>query len=134
LAAALADYNARREAVDQQILIVKKRLGQHGIRQSMAMERLKLALWCEKAGLAAEATAEFTAAVNIDAHCEEAWKHLGYVRHDGRWMPPSKRPPRGPKRKPRSRPMAGGSHSSGSGKSGSRRRSSSTRPKPSSAR
>ena len=51
-----------------------------------AMERLRLGLWCEKAGLTTEARVEFTTAVNLDAHVEDAWKHLGYVRHDGRWM------------------------------------------------
>ncbi len=96
---ALAEYNGRRDKLDEQTAVVKKRiaeregkwtvgLARYRAEQSrnFAMERLRLGLWCEKAGLTTEARVEFTTAVNLDPHVEDAWKHLGYVRHDGRWM------------------------------------------------
>ncbi|MEW4569640.1 polymorphic toxin-type HINT domain-containing protein [Tautonia sp. JC769] len=46
----------------------------------------KLGLWCEQKGLADEATAHFTAVTRLDPRREAAWKRLGYVKKDGRWM------------------------------------------------
>ena len=49
----------------------------------------KLALWCERNGLKAEAQIEFQAVTQLDSRREAAWKKLGYVKHDGRWMTPA---------------------------------------------
>ena len=31
---------------------------------------------------------EYTLAVHLNPGLEDAWRHLGYVRHEGRWLPP----------------------------------------------
>jgi Hint domain len=49
----------------------------------------KLGLWCEKKGLKAEALIEFEAVSQLDPRRESAWKKLGYVKHEGRWMTPA---------------------------------------------
>jgi hypothetical protein len=68
LAAKLADYNARRA------------------RTPMTAEaQWKLALWCEQQGLKPEATAHLTAVTRLDPRRAEAWKKLGFSRHNGRW-------------------------------------------------
>ncbi len=51
-----------------------------------APEHVKLGLWCEQNGLKAEAIAHFTQAVVLDPYRDATWKHLGYVKHDGRWV------------------------------------------------
>ena len=52
----------------------------------IAPEHVRLGLWCEQKGLKAEALAHFTTALELDPHKEATWKHLGYVKHHGRWM------------------------------------------------
>jgi hypothetical protein len=69
LAAALAEYNARRERT-----------------ADTAEAQWRLALWCEGRGLGAEATAHLTAVVRLDPSREAAWLRLGCKKHDGRWM------------------------------------------------
>ena len=46
----------------------------------------KLGLWCENNGLKGEAEIEFQAVTQLDPRRESAWKRLGYVKHNGRWM------------------------------------------------
>jgi len=70
LGATLAEYNARRERAAP----------------TDADAQWALALWCEKAGLAAEAKAHLGAVVRIDPARDGAWKRLGYVRHGDRWV------------------------------------------------
>src|SRR4051794_28316575 len=70
-AAALAEYNARR-----------------AITPGTAEAQWELASWCERKGLKAEATAHFTAVTRLDPSREQAWKHLGLRKHEGRWMTP----------------------------------------------
>ena len=55
-------------------------------RSEAARAHVTLALWCEQKGLKAEAVAHFTSAVVLDPYHEATWKHLGYARHNGRWM------------------------------------------------
>lgn len=69
LTAALADYNARREAMP-----------------NTAEAHWQLALWCEQIGLQPEATAHFTAVTRLDPSRDGAWKRLGCKKHNGRWM------------------------------------------------
>jgi hypothetical protein len=69
LAARLAEYNAKRAKA-----------------ANTADAQWELALWCERAGLKAEATAHLTAVTRLDPKREAAWKRLGFKRHDGRWM------------------------------------------------
>jgi len=71
LAAALAEYNARRATTPDK-----------------AEPQWKLALWCEQKGLSAEAKAHLTAVTRLDPSREAPWKHLGYRKHGGRWMTP----------------------------------------------
>jgi hypothetical protein len=49
-------------------------------------DQWQLALWCEQKGLKAEATAHLATVVRLDPAREAAWKHLGYRKHNGRWM------------------------------------------------
>ncbi len=46
----------------------------------------KLGLWCEKNGLKAEALIEFEAVTHFDPRREAAWKKLGFVKQQGRWL------------------------------------------------
>ena len=46
----------------------------------------QLGLWCERNGLRDEAQAEFHSVLRLDPRRDSAWKHLGYRRHNGRWM------------------------------------------------
>jgi hypothetical protein len=55
---------------------------------AQAMDRVRLGNWCEQNGLKADATVEYTLAVHLNPSLEDAWRHLGYIRHEGRWMPP----------------------------------------------
>ncbi|MDR3633993.1 MAG: Hint domain-containing protein [Isosphaeraceae bacterium] len=66
----LADYHARRNGVG-----------------SDAGAHWDLALWCEQHGLADESRAHLTAVTRLDPARDAAWEQLGYVRHDGRWVP-----------------------------------------------
>ena len=52
----------------------------------LAAEHVRLGLWCERNGLNPEAMAHFTQAVVLDPYRDTTWKHLGFVRHLGRWM------------------------------------------------
>jgi hypothetical protein len=81
LVAKLAEYNARREAMEDRLRGDRRMSPNAAGRAHVA-----LALWCEKKGLTAEATAHLTSAVVIDPYHEATWKHLGYVKHNGRWM------------------------------------------------
>ncbi|MHC5537974.1 polymorphic toxin-type HINT domain-containing protein [Singulisphaera rosea] len=81
LGAKLAEYNARRDALD--------RLPRRRSRVSPAVEakaHVALGMWCEKVGLKAAALAHFTSAVVLDPYRDASWKHLGYIKHGGRWM------------------------------------------------
>ncbi len=97
----LAEYNARREALgarDRKALLANaeaaEKRGQLDVAERlrrryvsmMAPEHVKLGLWCEQNGLKAEATAHFTQAVVLDPYDDATWKHLGYVKRDGRWI------------------------------------------------
>ncbi len=100
LSAKLAEYNARRERLDlesdtiaQKILDLERkgllpqaRLFEARNSPRLAPEHVKLGLWCEKNGLKTEAEAHFTAAVQLNPHDDPSWKHLGYIKHRGRWM------------------------------------------------
>jgi hypothetical protein len=67
-AAVLAEYNAKRAMTPR-----------------TAEAQWKLALWCESRGLKAETIAHLVAVVQLDPKREEAWKRLGYKKHDGVW-------------------------------------------------
>lgn len=96
----LAQYNARRAEFDELARYererlersrsernwVKERIAQRRLDQKLAPAHVKLGLWCEQAGLKAEAVAHFTAAVQLDPYHDATWKHLGYVKHHGRWL------------------------------------------------
>jgi hypothetical protein len=102
-AAALAEYNARREKVEAQAAAVNAKVAEmeksvrpaaraayrarHSTHRDLALDRFKLGLWCEQVGLPAEAMVEFTTAVRLDPRADEAWRHLGYFRYRGHWMP-----------------------------------------------
>ena len=69
LASSLAEYNARRDKAP-----------------NTPEGQWQLALWCERNGLAPEATAHFTAVTRLDPNREAAWKRLGCKRYKGRWL------------------------------------------------
>jgi len=68
-AAVLAEYNARRARIPD-----------------TADAHHELGLWCEQRGLKSEAMAQFAAALWLDPGREATWKHLGFKRHQGRWL------------------------------------------------
>jgi len=68
-AAILAEYNGRRERTPES-----------------ADAHWRLALWCESRGLAAEATAHFTAVTRLDPRRAAAWKRLGYRQFRNQWV------------------------------------------------
>jgi hypothetical protein len=97
----LAEYNRRRaelEAHDRRDVLARaeeaRKTGAYALAESKriwyarktAPEHVKLGLWCEQNGLKPEAIAHFTQAVVLDPYRDSTWKHLGYVKHDGRWM------------------------------------------------
>jgi hypothetical protein len=86
LTAKLAEYNRRRAELEQRL--GKPGRGGPASQQSDARAHVQLGMWCEQAGLKAEATAHFTSAVVLDPYNDATWKHLGYVKRDGRWMSP----------------------------------------------
>ncbi len=101
LSRVLAEYNRRRaelDARDRRDVLASaaeaRKSGQYALAESKrfwyarktAPEHVKLGLWCEQNGLKAEATAHFTQAVVLDPYRDATWKHLGYVKHDGRWV------------------------------------------------
>jgi hypothetical protein len=69
MAAKLAEYEAKRQATPE-----------------TAQAQWELALWCEKNGLKAEATAHFTAVTQIAPRRTEAWRKLGCALYHGRWL------------------------------------------------
>ena len=44
-----------------------------------------LGVWCDEHGLKEQAKAHLTAVIRLDPSRENAWKKLGYKRHEGRW-------------------------------------------------
>jgi hypothetical protein len=67
--AALADYNAKRLEI-----------------ADTADAHWKLGLWAEQKGLKGEATVEFLAVIRLDPGRDAAWKKLGYVKRNDRWV------------------------------------------------
>lgn len=101
LARKLAEYNRRRAELDlhdrRDVLAAAeeaRKSGNYALAESKrfwyarktAPEHVKLGLWCEQNGLKPEAIAHFTQAVVLDPYRDSTWKHLGYVKRDGRWM------------------------------------------------
>ena len=79
--AALHEYR------EEYSLYVEKRreeLTQRG--EKAARAHMGLALWCEQAGIEAEARAHFTEASQLAPFLRTPWEHLGFKKHKGRWM------------------------------------------------
>jgi hypothetical protein len=51
----------------------------------LAQSHVDLALFCERSALLPEATAHYSVAIHFDPYRDSTWKHLGYVKRDGRW-------------------------------------------------
>ena len=110
LMARLAEYNRRRDelqAFENSTMpvgtTVQNRWAIHHPAAEVAAAHAKLGVWCEQNGLKPEAIAHFTQAVELDPYRDSAWKHLGYVKHNGRWMTTSRSQPRRRKRSSRPR-------------------------------
>lgn len=101
LTAKLAAYKARRTKLDELaagycggiIQLYEERGDARGVRRfqserdrKLAPEHVRLAVWCEQNGLKAEAVAHLTTAVVLDPYRETTWRHLGFVKHNGRWI------------------------------------------------
>ena len=93
LMARLAEYNRRRDelqAFENSTIpvgtTVQNRWALHHPAAEVAAAHARLGVWCEQNGLKPEATAHFTQAVVLDPYRDSAWKHLGFVKHNGRWM------------------------------------------------
>ena len=100
LTAKLAEYNARRDRIDRDTEIERREVANFEnarfyaraaelkmrLDRRIAPEHVRLGLWCEANGLKPEALAHFTTALQLDPHHEATWRHLGYIKHHGRWM------------------------------------------------
>jgi hypothetical protein len=98
--AKLAEYEGRRARVSDKELRIRQavdRFKQNGLPEAAYLARTKgdrelaqahvnLGMWCERQGLEPEAQAHFTTAVHFDPYREATWKHLGYLRRNGRWV------------------------------------------------
>ncbi len=76
-------YHARRAAMEGSVGTTKH--DPVSLRKA-ARAHEKLGLWCDERGLKDESAAHFTTAVQLDPYHDAAWKHLGYLKHRGRWM------------------------------------------------
>jgi tetratricopeptide (TPR) repeat protein len=99
LGAKLAEYEQRRSMLTAEEIKGQQaadRLEQNGDYNAAYSARLKsnrrlapahvaLGRWCDSQGLKAEATAHFTMAVHLDPYRDLSWKHLGYIKRNGRW-------------------------------------------------
>jgi hypothetical protein len=98
--ALLAEYNGRRDKLadkEEHLRAAAERGQQRGRPEAAYAARLKanrelaqmhanLGTWCEQNGLKPEAMAHFTTAVHLDPSRASSWRHLGYVKRNGRWM------------------------------------------------
>ncbi len=96
----LSEYRTRRQGlgeqnakIDQQVRRLSAKgaspsglLRVYAIRGELAEARMKLGAWCESNGLADESIAEYTNAVLLNPRLDAAWKKLGYVKYQGKWM------------------------------------------------
>ena len=112
LAAKLAEYEQRRSKLTADEIRSQQaadRLEQKGDYEAAYSARLKsnrrlaqahveLGLWCDPNGLKPEATAHFTMAVHLDPYRDSSWKHLGYVKRNGRWTSREQAADRGARR------------------------------------
>src|SRR5262245_11886130 len=99
-AALLAEYNGRRAGLvekERRLQALREGLkeaarpeaayaAQLKAKRELAQAHASLGLWCGQHGLEPEAMAHFTAAVHFDPSREASWRHLGYVKHNGRWV------------------------------------------------
>ena len=132
--AKLAEYNGRRAALvekERDLRAAVERLEESGHAQRSYAARVKgnrelglahanLGTWCEENGLKGEAIAHFTTAVHLDPSREASWRHLGYVKHNGRWTGAVEAAAEEKEEHARTaRPAGTGSRSCGSGRAGS---------------
>jgi Pretoxin HINT domain len=68
-AATLAEYQSRRLKADYK-----------------ADAQYALGIWCDEHGLKEQARAHLTAVTRLDPKRDNAWKKLGYAKHEGRWV------------------------------------------------
>jgi hypothetical protein len=99
LGAKLAEYNTRRIRIDRDTEIERRSianleaLGLYAkaaqakltLDRRIAPEHVRLGLWCEQNDLKAKAQAHFTTALLLNPHDQTTWRHLGYIKHRGRW-------------------------------------------------
>ena len=100
--ARLADYNGRRASLEEKehdLRAAVERLGEKGrpelayaaqlkANREVAQAHASLGMWCDQHGLKPEAMAHFTTAVHLDPSRDASWRHLGYVKRNGRWISP----------------------------------------------
>jgi hypothetical protein len=100
--ARLGEYNGRRAKLvekERNLRATVERLKAKGQDQAAFAAQVKgnrelaqahagLGTWCDQNGLKPEATAHFTTAVHLDPSRDSSWRHLGYVKRNGRWMSP----------------------------------------------
>lgn len=100
LAKKLADYHALRDEMTASVAADRARvrsLDESGrayeaaslrvhIDRKLAPKHVQIGDWCTENGLKKIATAHYTTAKTLDPSRDLAWKRLGYIKHDGRWM------------------------------------------------
>jgi hypothetical protein len=99
-AAKLEEYHARRARLAEKEDAIRKAEARYedGGRPELASAvRLKgnhelagghasIGFWCDQNGLGPEETAHYTMAVHLDPSRDSSWRHLGFVKRDGRWV------------------------------------------------
>lgn len=68
--------------------LFREYLGRRSRAGDRADDQYKLAAWCEEHGLTQQATAHFHRVVELNPGRDEAWKHLGFKKVNGRWIKP----------------------------------------------
>jgi hypothetical protein len=100
--ALLAEYDGRRDRIDAKERVARAdvvRLEAKGLpgegyaarlraNRELAQMHASIGTWCDQNGLEPEALAHFTTAVHLDPSRESSWRHLGYIRRNGRWISP----------------------------------------------
>jgi len=81
-----AQAAARERAGDERAALLAEYETRRAAAADTASAQWKLALWCERQGLKAEATAHFTQVTRLNPANRAAWHHLGCRLYQGRWM------------------------------------------------
>ena len=81
----------RRESDPKLVALLAEYDGKRSTTPYTADAQFALGVWAEDQGLEEQAKAHFTAATRLEPGKDVAWKRLGYVKRDGRWVTDAQR-------------------------------------------